>query len=299
MAAPATRRPRRPSRATVHPYAEWDVLHRARRQARRRRHQFSYGAAIYVRARITAALDLLSWLDQQHLTLDRLTQDRLDIWLDQPTNRHKPIRDFLRWAAKTRHARELTVPPRRSDRHRPILDEQQRWQQLHRCLHDDTLPLPVRVVGTLTLLFGLTTSRILQLTVNDVDVHGETVRLTIGASPIELPPRVADLVCRQLDHATSIDVNAPELTRWLLPGHLGTLPVNPAHMSDLLTAAGIDAQHGRHGALVDLAAALPPPVVASLLGVHINTAIAWSHRAQQDWSTYLAARHNEQRDAAR
>jgi len=57
------------------------------------------------------------------------------------------------------------------------------------------------------------------------------------------------------------------------------------------TAAGIDA---RHAALVDLAAALPPAVLAALLGVHITTAIAWSHRAQQDWSSYLAARSKQQ-----
>jgi hypothetical protein len=56
----------------------------------------------------------------------------------------------------------------------------------------------------------------------------------------------------------------------------------------------IDARQGRHAALLNLAAALPPPVLASLLGVHINTAIAWSHRAQQDWSVYLAARQHEQ-----
>src|SRR5205814_455803 len=166
-------------------------------------------------------------------------------------------------------------PPRRGDRSRPILDEQQRWQQLNRCLHDDTMPLAVRVVGALTLLFGLTTSRLLQLTVNDVILDDDTVHLAIGPSPIELPRRVGDLVRRQLAHASSIDLNAPELPRWLLPAHLGTLPVNPAHMSDLLTAADIDARDGHHAALVDLAAALPPAVLASLLGVHINTAIAW------------------------
>lgn len=126
---------------------------------------------------------------------------------------------------------------------------------------------------------------------------GSPGRITIGDSAIELPPRVADLVRRQHDHAVGVDLNAPELERWLFPGQRAALPVHPAHMSDLLTAAGIDARHGRHAALVDLAAALPPPVLAALLGVHINTAIAWSHRAQQDWSTYLAARQNERHPA--
>jgi hypothetical protein len=149
--------------------------------------------------------------------------------------------------------------------------------------------LPVRVVGTLTLLFGPTTSRILQLTTDDITITADRVTLTIGTSPIELPPRVADLVRRQHEHATRIDLNAPELTRWLVPGQGVALPIHPAHMSALL-----DARHGRHAALVDLAAALPPAVFATLLGVHITTAVAWSHRAQQDWSAYLAARQTEQ-----
>lgn len=51
---------------------------------------------------------------------------------------------------------------------------------------------------------------------------------------------------------------------------------------------------GPRATLVDLAAALSPPVLDTLLGVRITTAIAWSHRAQQDWSTYLAAATNEQ-----
>jgi hypothetical protein len=67
------------------------------------------------------------------------------------------------------------------------------------------------------------------------------------------------------------------------------------HMSDQFHANGINARDGRHAALIDLAAALPPPVLASLLGVHISTAITWSHRAQSDWSTYLASRRSEQR----
>ena len=273
----------------VHPYAEWYVLHRARRK-RRRRHDLGNSSAIYARASINAALELLTWLDARHTTLDRLTQDQLERWLDEPGNQDKPIRGFIQWAAKAHHARELTVPPRRRGAGNPILDEQQRWQQLHRCLHDPELPLPLRVVGTLTLLFGLTTSRILELTTDDITITTDQVTLTIGTSPIELPPRVADLVRLQHQHATNTNLNAPELTPWLLPGQTGALPMHPAHMSEQLVAARIDALHGRHSALVDLAAALPPAVLATLLGVHISTAIAWSHRAQQDWSAYLAAR---------
>jgi hypothetical protein len=55
----------------------------------------------------------------------------------------------------------------------------------------------------------------------------------------------------------------------------------------------IDAQHGRHATLVDLAAALPPPVLASLLGVHIPTAINWSHRVQARRYASSTSRHGQ------
>jgi hypothetical protein len=35
---------------------------------------------------------------------------------------------------------------------------------------------------------------------------------------------------------------------------------------------------------------LPASVLADLLGIHINTAVRWAHRAKRDWTSYLAAR---------
>ena len=43
-------------------------------------------------------------------------------------------------------------------------------------------------------------------------------------------------------------------------------------------------------ALASLEAELPAAVVAHLLDLNINTAIAWSTYAQPDWTAYLAAR---------
>jgi hypothetical protein len=34
----------------------------------------------------------------------------------------------------------------------------------------------------------------------------------------------------------------------------------------------------------------PPAVLASLLGVHIQTAVNWASRTRRDWTTYLAER---------
>jgi len=43
-------------------------------------------------------------------------------------------------------------------------------------------------------------------------------------------------------------------------------------------------------ALAAWASDLPPAVLASLLGVHIQTAVNWASHTRRDWTTYLAER---------
>lgn len=47
---------------------------------------------------------------------------------------------------------------------------------------------------------------------------------------------------------------------------------------------------GRGGALCDLAADLPAPVLADLLGMHINTAVRWGEVTNHNWTVYIAER---------
>jgi hypothetical protein len=58
----------------------------------------------------------------------------------------------------------------------------------------------------------------------------------------------------------------------------------------LLGRHGIPARASRNTALITLAADLPAPVLASLIGIAPATADDWSRWAQIDWSSYLAAR---------
>lgn len=55
--------------------------------------------------------------------------------------------------------------------------------------------------------------------------------------------------------------------------------------------------HGRVGvrtarksALISLAADLPAPILADLLGLHINTDVRWVRKSKRDWATYIEAR---------
>ena len=53
---------------------------------------------------------------------------------------------------------------------------------------------------------------------------------------------------------------------------------------------GIEPRQARNTALAAWASDLPPAVLASLLGVHIQTAVNWASHTRRDWTTYLAER---------
>jgi hypothetical protein len=60
-----------------------------------------------------------------------------------------------------------------------------------------------------------------------------------------------------------------------------------------LNSHKILARASRNGALISLASDLPAPVLADLLGLHINTAVRWVQRSRRDWTSYIAARAHE------
>jgi hypothetical protein len=74
-----------------------------------------------------------------------------------------------------------------------LLDDDERWRLLQRCLTDTALPVDVRAAGALTLLFGLPTERIRHLTADQLSCHGKHTYLTAGRRPALLPPRLANL----------------------------------------------------------------------------------------------------------
>lgn len=92
----------------IRPFMHWLVLRRARRAAARR--TFTRGSADFARARVLAALDLLTWLDQRGLALHDLKQADLDQWLADGTTTRRTVRYFLQWACCRGLAGDLAVP---------------------------------------------------------------------------------------------------------------------------------------------------------------------------------------------
>jgi hypothetical protein len=279
-----------PHAAIIRPYATWHVLRRARTRAR---HQdFTPSAARWARSHILIALQFLAWLDNRGTTLAAATQADIDAWLDNATQHRYLIRAFTQWAAARHLTTSISVPVIPHTEPAAFPGNDTRWQLLTRCLNDTSMPLDVRAAGTLLLLYGQFTSRIARLTTADLHHHGPGTYLQLGTSPVLLPPKVATIIHAQRD-ATPTRItyhhNAHD-TQPLFPGRLHGHHIGADALTRRLRQHGIEPRRFRNQALADWAAELPAPILADILGLHINTAEQWTQRTRRDWTSYLAER---------
>jgi len=283
----------RPQEARLlRPFTHWVLLRRARRRADRRGHDTS---GPRLRAQIYVVLEFLAWLDQHGLTLAALTQEHVDDWLvSGSSGRRLEIGPFLNWATQ-RGLTDRHVLPSSASRRGPsqiLMTDEQRWQQLRSCVEDGALPLEVRVAGALALLYGLTLARIRRLTSADIQRSAnDDMYLKVGRQPLLIPPRIASLL-QQLSvsprRRSLLPIDGPP---WLFPGVVPGEPLSSQAIGDLLQRhVGVRSHAARQAALIAFAAELPPPVLADLLGLTVQTAQKWASYTQPDWAAYLAAR---------
>lgn len=266
------------------------VLRRARNRARTR--TFTEASGSWARQQIRVALDFLAWLDHRGTTLADLTQPDIEDWLTTGSSQRYTVRYFLRWAHDRRLTPSLDVPLRKARNPDQILPEARRWDQLQRCLRDGSLPLHVRVAGSLLLLYGQPVSRTVQMTIVQISYRDGNAYLTFDQHPVLLPPALARLISDLSATATPAAVlggrGAP--TTWLFPGQVPGRHLAVNGLVRQLGDHGVQARISRGAALINLATDLPAPVLADLLGMHVNTAVRWVRHAKRDWASYLAAR---------
>ncbi|MDX3523292.1 hypothetical protein [Streptomyces scabiei] len=192
----------------IHPYTHWVLLRQARHRASKGlTTPSSWGR---IRGRVTLILSFLDWLDEQQLTLATVTQDNLDHWLTSGPRRRHDIRPFLTWAHQRGLTNEHHIRPSPAAPDTLILTEDQRWQELRRCLSDCDLPLRVRVGRMLTLLYGMPAATVRLLTTGDISRDTDGVHLNLGRQSLFVPPRPAALVTELADQprqAASMNVS--------------------------------------------------------------------------------------------
>jgi hypothetical protein len=274
----------------IRPFATWHVLRRARGRARRQ--GFTPNAASWARSHILIAAQFLAWLDERGTTLGAATQADIDAWLDKATQNRYLVRAFTEWAVARRLAAGITVPAIPHTEPADFPGEDARWQLLRRCLDDTSMPLDVRAAGTLVLLYGQFTTRLVRMTAGHLGHDGHDTYLRIDTTPVLLPPKAAAVVCAQRDAAPArANYRQPaDDARPLFPGRLHGQPVRSEVISRRLRQHGIAPRQSRNAALAAWAADLPAPVLADVLGLNVSTAEAWAQRTRRDWTAYIAQR---------
>ena len=274
-------------RRALHGYAVWHQLRRLRSRLQGR--PASRQQVKNIRDQVTAAAAFLDWLEARGLTLGTCTQAELDQWLAGNSSYLARSANFARWAVARRHASRLTAPSSRWTGLAGPLDQDRRWADARRLLHDDTCPVANRVAGLLILLYAQKLSVIAALTTQHVLHEDGRTLLRLGSRPIVLPAPLDALVGalaggRKIPGTSLLSVPSS----WLFPGRRPGSPLTEDALGQRLHALGISPRQGRGTALFTLAADVPAAILAKTLGIHVKAAIQWQKISGGDWSTYAA-----------
>ena len=170
------------SRQVLHGYAVWHHLHclRGRLDCR----AASRGQAKSVQDNVTAAAALIRWLEERGLTLAACTQAGHDQWMTGDSGHRAGSAGFVRWAVRHRQASGLAAPAVRWPGPAGPLDQDRRWTDARRLLHDEGTGLADRVVGLLVLLYAQRLSDITALTTRHLQREGSRTSLLLGSRSV-------------------------------------------------------------------------------------------------------------------
>ena len=283
------------NRRLMQSFATWQVMRRLRASAAANQRPRSTTA--HARIQIKTAAGFLAWLGNRSQSLASCRHADVDEWLATSPAAWQ-VHGFLGWAAGRGHCHAFTISgPGRTPGTATSPD--QRWALAARLLSDHNLDATDRVAGCLLLLYGQHLSRIAALTTGQVTRHGDAVFVRFGQHDVPVPGPLGTALLELIrDGRTHTGVGSPARTRWLFPGGLPGKPITASQLGQRLRTLGIYAMPGRRAALTDLAAKLPPAVLADLLHLSPGTAVRWMHEAGGDWSRYaaeLAREHVHQR----
>lgn len=271
----------------VRRFAHWQVLRHLRTVADQGR--LTKAIIDNAREQISAAIRLLAFLHQNQTTAAAATQVQLEhyqadrgrmLWSEQP---------FIAWLRTSRTNTRLRVPYIASGPPAVTVSDQQRWHHVQRLLHDDTLRGYTRIGGLFTLLFAQPLTRIVAMRTDQVTLVDGRVDVTFHKVAIQMPALVdrliADHLCRR-----GKSLYAARGTGWLFPGGKPGRHLETENIRGQLVAIGIKPYEARKAALFALAAQMPAPVLAELLGLSDNNAADWARLAARDWTGYIADR---------
>ena len=274
--------------ALIRRFAHWHVLRQVRKAAREGR--LTQAIANAARRRIRVAIDLVVFLHTHDETVETATQDLLERYQEHLGRIVDDEYSFVLWLRETRINTRLRIPYIARAGPSVTVSDEQRWRAVERLLHDDTLRRYTRIGGLFTLLFAQPLSRIVTMRTSQITLPGDgTVQVTFNTIPIQMPAVLDDLIREHLTHRGK-SLYASRATGWLFPGGNPGLPLVTENIRAQLVAIGIKPYEGRKATLFQLAADMPAPVLAELIGITDNNAADWARLAARDWTGYIADR---------
>jgi hypothetical protein len=274
-------------RSHVRAYATWQVGHQLARTVLRRG-EASQSSCKYARSLVGEAIKLVLWLDHQQLELADLRQDLVDEWIAGGSGMRRRVRLFLAWLRRASVTGPLDVDWDDRLPTRPAIDDTQRFAILRRLLHDHEVDPRDRFAGSVLLLYGKPTTRIVALRTTDVQTTPDGgVALRLGRGEVPLPEPLAAVAQGLRDQ----QLKRTGADGWLIPGRHAGQHITADRLQQRLKRYGIErSRGGRHAALLALAARLPAPILAERIGIHQSRAAAWVRLAGATYADYVALR---------
>jgi hypothetical protein len=275
-------------------FAHWHVL----RKLQHKGHSgtLTHGAVSAARATIVAALRFIVWLDDRQQCAATLTQADLDLYAVVHPERRDSVTPFIRWLVRSGLATGVEVVVRQAALPSVTLSDAGRWAGVEMLLHDDSIRLYTRVAGLFMLLFAQPLAGICRMRADQINrLPDGLVTVTFDTFAIELPTPLDRLVLHQLACRGKASY-ASSATYWLFPGGIPGNHLATENIRSQLVARGIQPAEARKAAMFGLAAEIPTPILADILGLGTNTAVRWAALASRNWGHYAALRRLQQRE---
>jgi hypothetical protein len=282
--------------ALVRRYAHWHVLREMRKAARDER--LTQAGANAARRRIRVAIDFLAFLDTQQATAATATRTSWSATRSTPAGRWT-TRSRSSPGSAPRGSTPGCVSPTSRSRHRRSLCPSSSGgppssgcctttpfaatpasAACSRCCSPSRCPAPSPCAPARSPSASAAPST--------SAFHG---------IPIQMPPLLDDLIREHLTHRGK-SLYASRDTGWLFPGGNPGRPLSTENIRAHLAAIGVKPEEGRKATLFQLAAGMPAPVLAELIGITDSTAADWARLATRDWTSYIAARARQPQQAS-
>ncbi len=276
----------------LHRFATWHQLRTLRINASKG--PLNRSPPRHARHELTRAAALLAWLAERDIPIAACRQVDLDTWSIARSGNGKTEKSFLTWCMKNGEMPSLEIPIHQGASTSPApMGQRNRIAALHRIVTDEALPLGSRVAGSIVLLYAQPVTRIVRLSIDDVQWNDDGVTLNLGDPPTPVPEPLAKLLGAYIQQRPNMTTATNPDSRWLFPGRRAGQPMHPDSLYELLRQIGVPAGSGRTGAIRQLVLQMPPTVVAQALGYHQVSTARIAAQAGSPWSGYAASNNGK------